>query len=369
MLDAVKDYFTYGMGVHVGNGILFFVGSMLIGFFIKRFLNSAIRKFISRTKTELDDAILDVILPHIKWITIIIASYLALEELTKGFTPQDKRSLQLIAYANALLYISFVWIISVIAIRLTDVFIKHAMERHAQRTSAKLNEAVLPLLHRAVVITIVLIAGITVLGQFGVNISSLLLSLGGLSVAIALAAQDTLSNMFAGFVIMLDRPFRLGDRIKLPTGEVGDVHEIGLRSTKVLDFDNNLIVSPNAELIKSKIINYSRPETAIRVMIELSVAYGTDIDKARSILLTATKGNSLILHDPIPEVFVSALTDAGCHLMLVARTNDFRKKWQAETEIREQVYYAFAAAGIQPGFPQRVIHTSPASKNVNPANT
>ncbi len=155
------------------------------------------------------------------------------------------------------------------------------METHAKKTESTINEAVFPILNRLVMILILFIAVVISLGHFGVDVSSLLVFLGGGSVAIALAAQETLANMIAGFIIMLDRPFRLGDRIKLPTGEIGDVYEIGLRSTKILDFDNNLIISPNSELTKTKVINYSYPRNDIRVLVEVNVAYGTSIERAK----------------------------------------------------------------------------------------
>lgn len=162
--------------------------------------------------------------------------------------------------------------------------------------------------------------------------------------------------MIAGIVIMMDRPFRVGDRITLPSGEIGDVSEIGIRSTKILDFDNNLIVYPNAELIKSKIVNYSYPEEFIRVVVDVGVAYGTEIDKARSIMLDTAKNHTDVLKDPIPEVFVVNLAESSVNLRLVARTDDFRKKFSTESTLREQIYNAFRSEGVEIPFPRRVLY-------------
>ncbi len=365
---VLQQYLGTEWSIHLVNATLFFVAVLVLGVLLRRFLNTAGRRLIASTETELDDRILEVILPRVKWLTIVIGAYLFSDEIAKAIPPTDRTGLQLHGYANGLIYVAFVTLISILLIRLTDVSIRYGMERHAHRTASKLNEAILPLLHRVILIVIVLIASITALGHFGVDVSSLLVFLGGSSVAVALAAQDTLQNMIAGFVIMLDRPFRVGDRIKLPTNEVGDVYEIGLRSTKVLDFDNNLIVSPNAELVKSKIINFSYPRHEIRVLVETAVAYGTDLDRARSIMLDFARANSDLLGTPAPEVFLAALDESAVQLQLVGRTDDWSKKWRAETTLREQIYNAFLANGIQPGLPQRVVQVVSRSDNAASAN-
>ena len=111
-------------------------------------------------------------------------------------------------------------------------------------------------------IFIVVLAAITLLQHFGVNVASLVVSLGVGSLAIGLAAQDTLANMFAGFTLMLDRPFRVGDRIQLATGEMGDVEAIGMRATRHPDLDETILVVPNSVLVKERVVNLSRPTRA-----------------------------------------------------------------------------------------------------------
>ena len=96
-----------------------------------------------------------------------------------------------------------------------------------------------------------------ILPFYGVNISALIAALGVASLAIALAAQDTIGNIIAGFMIMIDRPFRIGDKIKLPSGEIVGVLDIGLRRSKFASEEKAVIIVPNLELSKSKIVNYT----------------------------------------------------------------------------------------------------------------
>lgn len=131
-------------------------------------------------------------------------------------------------------------------------------ENIAAKTTSRLDDELIPFLRRFSKILIWIIALLIILPIFGVNISALIATLGVSSLAIALAAQDTIANIIAGFMIMVDRPFRLGDKIKLPSGEVVKVLDIGVRRSKFLSQDDNaIIIVPNLELSKSKIINYT----------------------------------------------------------------------------------------------------------------
>jgi small-conductance mechanosensitive channel len=359
MWQWFEQYFGTELALHLWNGILIFAVVLVVGFIIKHLLNTIIRKLVAKTKTDLDDKIFDIIVPRVKWITIIIALYLSLEEIAKSVKEFDKTGQHLVKYSEAVVYVCFVLFFSLLLIKLIDVMLMHAMEKHAKRTSAVVNEAIFPILNRLIMILIMFIAGVTMLGHFGVDISSLLVFLGGSSVAIALAAQETLANMIAGFVIMIDRPFRLGDRVKLPTGEIGDVYEIGLRSTKILDADNNLIVSPNAELTKAKVINYSYPAHEIRVLVEMNVAYGTPLDAARNIMIQYALAHKDVLKQPVPNVYFVDANSSSCKLQLVCRTDSWKKKFLIETTLREQIYNAFIQNNIPASSPQSILRVEP----------
>ena len=127
----------------------------------------------------------------------------------------------------------------------------------AFRTKTRLDETFVPLFAKLTNVVLWVIALIILLSHFGININALVATLGVGSLAIALAAQDTIANLIAGFLIMVDRPFRIGDRIKLPTGEVVEVLEIGTRRSKFSSEDKAIIIVPNLDLSKKKIVNYT----------------------------------------------------------------------------------------------------------------
>jgi small-conductance mechanosensitive channel len=212
-----------------------------------------------------------------------------------------------------------------------------------------------PLAHKVINVLIGLVAVIIVLDHFAINIGSLLVSLGVGSLAVALAAQETLANMIAGFVLLVDRPFRVGDRIEISSGQVGDVQMIGLRSTRILNADHNLIIIPNADLVRGRIINYAYPFNQMRVLLKFEVAYGSDPAKVKRILMEIAGNHPDILKDPHPQVYCTALNESSVQFTLVARCADFSNLFSAETALREQAYHAFLKEGFEIPFPRRVV--------------
>ena len=357
-MEALRTYLGNRILFHVINALLMFVAAMALGWITKRILSTLGRRLAAKTASDLGNIILEIVLDRIKWIAVVAGVYLATEQLSHAADATNITAHQWLGYAQGVIFVCFVAVVMVLVIRIADTSVKHFIERHARQTSSKINEALLPLLNRLITILIVLIAVITILHHFGQDVSSLVVSLGVGSLAIALAAQETIANMIGGFVIMTDRPFRVGDRIKLPSGEIGDVQEIGIRSTRVLDFDNNLIVSPNAELIKGRIVNYSYPSEHIRIFVEVSVAYGTDIDRVRTIILRLAQEHQGVLKSPPPSVALVGFGESSLNLVFNGRTNDYRQKFPIETTLREQIYKAFLDEKIQIAMPQRVVHLS-----------
>jgi MscS family membrane protein len=173
----------------------------------------------------------------------------------------------------------------------------------AVRTETRVDEEFIPLFARLLKVVLYFIAITVILGYFKVNLTGFIATAGVASLAIALAAQETIANWISGFAIMVDRPFRVGDRIELPDGQVGDVYQIGLRSTKILSFDNNLIIVPNTEMAKSRIINFGYPNPRARIAQTIGVAYGSDLDKVKRVLLEICNNHKDVLKEPPPAVY------------------------------------------------------------------
>jgi MscS family membrane protein len=324
---------------------------------VKSLLNWIGRKIIATTETVLDDRILAVALAYVKPVMVVIGLHVALREISKGTRVEDVTLRQILEYSESILYIVVILLVVRILLAVVREIIDWYLERISAEGAPKLKLTLGPLTHKVVNLLVGLIAMIIVLDHFGINIGSLLVSLGVGSLAVALAAQDTLANMIAGFVILVDSPFRVGDRIELTGGQVGDVQQIGLRSTRILNFDNNVMILPNAELVKGRIVNYSYPYPQTRVLLRFELAHGTDPEKVRRLLLSLATSHQEILRDPPPRVYFTAITDYAIQLTLVARCESVTGQYDVETTLREQAYLAFLQEGIEVGVPQRIVRT------------
>ncbi len=229
-------------------------------------------------------------------------------------------------------------------------------ERYDGQESRNLRGSLIPLLKKVTKILVLGLAIVVVLAKFNVDISAFVVSLGVGSLAIALAAQETLSNMISGFIIMTDRPFRIGDRIRYADNQVGDVVDIGIRSTKILDFDNNIVIIPNNEIVKSRLVNITYPNSLTRVVVDVGVAYGTDITKVKEILLNIANDDPDTSKQIPPEVFLINFGASSLDFRLVARTDDYRNAWAMQCRIREKIYEEFNKYNIEIPFTQIVVH-------------
>jgi small-conductance mechanosensitive channel len=344
---------------HAVLGFLINMAVMGGGKILKWILGFIGKRIIAKTETELDDEILAIVSSRIIALSSVVGIYLGMKELRLGLTKQNDTFLGFLAFADTALYLVTVLIVTSVIIRtvrtVTSHTIKAVSEKHKHD---QFNQTLVPLVNRVVTFVIIAFAGIVVLEHFGQSVTSLLTILGAGSLALGLAAQDTISNMISGFIIMIDRPFRVGDRVKIPSGESGDVFEIGLRSTKILDFDNNVLIVPNNELVKTKIINYGYPDTVIRVTVEVTVAYGTDVGQMKTILLSIAASHPDVLKEPAPEAFLMKFGDHGLHFSLFCRVAEFKQQFPTAEQLRVQLYNALTKAKIEIPYPQQVVHTT-----------
>jgi len=356
LLKKAEEILGTGLLFHAVAGLVLFLFVLIIGKVVKFLLDVAGRKILSHTDTELDDKILELILERVMSISAISGMYFSLRELSDGLTPANTSFFKFLEYSNETLYVLMAFVLTALGIRIADTLIRHALHTVAEKESSNFDLAFAPLVNRFVNILVAVIAVIVVMDHFGQNISSLLALLSVGSLAIGLAAQETISNMISGFVIMLDRPFRIGDRVKIPSGEEGDIFEIGLRSTRIVDSDNNLVIVPNSELIKTRIVNYSFPAPAVRVVVEVNVAYGSDVAKVKKILLDLARSHPDVLKTPAPEVNLMKLEATGLQFKLFCRVASFSQQFPTGERLRVQAYETLTKAKIEFAFPQQFVH-------------
>ncbi len=191
--------------------------------------------------------------------------------------------------------------------------------------------------------------------NFGVEATSIAALISSVSIAIGLALQGSLSNFAGGILILVLKPFKVGDYIKEDThGNEGTVKEISLFYTKLLSFDNKTIILPNGILANSSMVNYSE-DGRRRVDLKIEISYQSDIKKAKAIILQLLDQNELILHDLDKMVFVSSLDASGVVIGVRCYTKSsdyFPVCWK----LLEDIKYSFDDASIQIPYPQMDVH-------------
>lgn len=204
-------------------------------------------------------------------------------------------------------------------------------------------------------ITLKTILFVMVITHLGVKSSSLVAIVGAAGLAIGLALQGSLSNFAGGMLILLFKPFKVGDFISAQ-GIDGTVKEISIFTTKLNTFGNQVAIIPNGQLSNNNIINYNSESTR-RDKIDVGIGYNSNIKTAKNILLQICAENENILTEPIPEVYVGELAESSVNLTLRFWTkNDVF--WAAHFQVLEELKYKFDAEGIEIPFPQSVIHSA-----------
>lgn len=201
---------------------------------------------------------------------------------------------------------------------------------------------------------------ITVISQLGVETSSFIAMLGAMGLAIGLALQGSLSNFAGGVLILIFRPFKVGDFISAQ-GHDGTVNQINIINTQLLTIQNQRVIIPNGDLFNGSIKNYSSEPTRKEFM-DFGIAYEDDIPKAKEILMQLIQEQELILKEPEPQVVVSGLGDSSVNISVRywARNEDF---WNLRFNNLEEGKKRLEAAGITIPFPQRDIHLYKHEKN------
>jgi small-conductance mechanosensitive channel len=202
------------------------------------------------------------------------------------------------------------------------------------------------------------VGGLVLLDDLGVAITPILTALGVGGLAVALALQDTLSNLFAGVHLLADKPIRVGDFIRLDSGVEGVVEDIGWRSTRIRLLPNNLVIVPNAKIAQSAITNYHLPEARMALLIPVSVSYATDPDHVERVLVEeATHAAAEVpglLGEPAPFVrFIPGFGDSALQFTLICQVASFVDQYLAQHELRKRILRRFRAEGIEIPFPVR----------------
>jgi small-conductance mechanosensitive channel len=306
------------------------------------------RRLAQRTVTDIDDRLLDIVEKPLRRLVVSVGLYLALSQL-----PLPRTAAMLLS-GLVVVYIAYfaVRIASQVSLLLLIVYGARVADDVGKE---RFEKDYLPLLSKIVGTVFSLVGLIYVLHHFGQNVTSLIAALGIGGAAIGLAAKDTLGNMFAGFVILVDRPFRPGDTIRLATGETGSVIDVGTRSTRIKLGDLNMLIVPNSELVNTRVVNLNFPSHAALATLEVRVAFGSDVDAVKALLLEIVRAQPEVLAEPPPGATLASFGDFGLVLTVSYVVSQFADAGKVQDLVRTAVYRRFREAGIKIPVPVREI--------------
>ena len=225
--------------------------------------------------------------------------------------------------------------------RVLNRIVSHRLEHRLDKTSAAFAATIIKFL----MFSIGLVAA---LGAAGIKTAALLGSLGVAGLTIGFALRDTLSNIISGFLVFMDRPFTINDLVEID-GKYGRVDRITLRTTRIVTNDGKMLAVPNAEIMNKTVTSYTNfPH--LRLDIAVTVAVTEDLDRARMILLSLVQDDSDYIAEPLPRVVVTQLNDYNVTMELQAWLENEREHVKKSLELREKVFKALTAAGVEMPF-------------------
>ncbi len=203
---------------------------------------------------------------------------------------------------------------------------------------------------------VVVTVGVLISFQFiGIDLSSLAVVFGFLSIGIGFGLQNITSNFISGLIILFERPISVGDRVVVSDIE-GDVTEINIRSTKIRTLNNVSIIVPNSDFVSKEVVNYSFGDPTYRVDIEVGVSYGSDLDKVLRVLTEVAEENEYVLKDPEPRVHLKKFGDSAWNMEVRAWIGEVDMHPRVRNQLNQAVVRKFRENDIVIPFPQRDLH-------------
>lgn len=342
----VGDIF-YLRNIVASNDILYPIVIILITIILARttlYLLEGLLKIFHRTSMKFNQQLVSIIETPL----IIIISLVGIELAVRNFLAEKS------PFNNLILTISIV-ILTYVLMRAGSILLDFWSTRMSQTKGEEFHSEILPLTRSIVSIILTVLALVLILQVWGVEVGTLLTSLGIAGAILGLAFKQTLENIFGGISLIMDNSFKKGDYVKLEDGEIGEILEINLRSTKIRNIDSEAVIVPNGKLANSKIINLAQPTHTVRIRMPVSVAYGSDPDIVKQVLHDSLRNQPDILTMPKRMARMIGFGNSSIDFELYFYINDYEKVWDLKDKVITQVYKDLYANNIEIPFPIRTI--------------
>lgn len=322
------------------------LGWVVVGVVLQKIIFSRIVKLAHKTKWEGYNVVIEPLKGMILLWSLIAGIYSALPSFPLAVKLSDLlQKLLLIA-----VIFSITWVLAKIAVGVVKIYTN-------KTEGALISTTIFTNLTR---ILIFIWGGLIILQTLGISITPIITALGVGGIAVALALQDTLSNLFSGFYILASRQVRTGDYVKLGTGDEGYVVDIGWRNTTLRALSNNIIIVPNSKLASAITTNYNLPERELSVRVQVGVSYDSDLDHVEKVTVEVAKevmeeivGDELSFE---PFIRYHTFADFSINFNVIMHGREFTDQYTLTHELVKKLHKRYKKEGIEIPFPIRTVH-------------
>lgn len=322
--------------------IVTFAGLMVV----RALVFKVLERWAKRSESKLDDVVVGAFRgPTVYWaVAVAIYMGIAVSEIPPKY----------LFYLTRAINIIIVFSVTVAAANLSGRIV------HSYVVSKSLPVPTTGLAYGIIKGTILVLGFVIILGLLGISIAPMVTALGVGGLAVALAMQDTLANLFAGIHILVEKSIRVGDFVELESGLKGYVDDITWRTTRIRMIPNNMVVIPNNKLSQSIVTNYYMPEKAMSLYIPIGVNYASDPEHVERVVLEeverATGEVPGLIRDMEPHIRFMNFGDSALEFRLIVRVGEYFDQYPVQHELRKRIFKRFHAEGIEIPFPHRTVY-------------
>jgi small-conductance mechanosensitive channel len=330
------------------NSIAILAASLFVGLALRVALVPALSRWAASTRWEVDDILLRAIRGQVILWCVMAGAYLAIR-----FSPVPEETVSVAGpILKGLWIFTAAWVLAEAA---AQIVMLYAAKWRLPLPATSLTQQLARL-------AVLVIGILVILDSLGVKIATVLAALGIGSLAVALGLQDTLANLFAGVYVSLSQHLRVGDYVKLDTGEEGYVIDIGWRATKLRMLPNNVVIVPNAKLAQSTITNYYLPDKELAVLVEVGVAYESDLEQVERVTIEVARQVQQTVTGAAktfePFIRYHTFGEYSVDFTVILRASEFTDQYVLKHEFVKRLHVRYASEGITIPFPTRTIRTA-----------
>lgn len=347
LIEKLQPVFSFFGDYPFVKALIVFVLTLAVANLVTMMVSRVLLRLAHKTNNTLDNRIISLLHRPLRWSVILIGTLTAINLL--------ELPTNIYEITNSLVgsILVFLWALFILQLLRS---ILRTLSRNDREQSLIRNQT-LPLFDNLVIIVVITITIYLLFEAWGIDMTAWIASAGIVGIAVGFAAKDTLANLFSGVFIMADAPYKIGDYIVLDSGQRGRVTHIGIRSTRLLTRGDVEITIPNAVIGNSSIINESGgPHEKFRIEIKIGVAYGSDIDKVREILMEIGSNESNVCKEPEHRVRFRTFGESSLDFELLCWVENPELKGRTIDALNSAIYKRFISEGIEIPFPQRDLY-------------